>query len=103
MYDKLGTVKLKTEERMEVGVITAPDAPHAEEVKQFLGHKGGNWEWHIQRCVIETLDALETRFYVGKLDGRVITNIMTVEHEGSVSWDTSLRFHNNGEKVQLKV
>jgi hypothetical protein len=28
------------------------------------------------------LDALETRFYVGKLDGHVITNIMTVEHEG---------------------
>ena len=82
MYDKLGEVVLKTEERMEVGVITAPDTPHAEEVKQFLGHKGGNYEWHIQRCVTEVLDALETRFYVGKLDGRVITNIMTVEHEG---------------------
>ena len=82
MYDKLGEVVLKTDERMEVGLITAPDAPHAEEVKQFLGHKGGNWEWHIQRCVTEVLDALETRFYVGKVDGRVITNIMTVEHEG---------------------
>ena len=82
MYDKLGEVSLKTKEQMEVGVITAPDAPHAEEIKQFLGHKGGNWEWHIQRCVIEALDALETRFYVGKVEGRVITNIMTVEHEG---------------------
>lgn len=82
MYDKLGEVVLKTAERMEVGVITAPDAPHAEEVKQFLGHKGGNWEWHIQRCVTEVLDALETRFYVGKVEGHVITNIMTVEHEG---------------------
>ncbi len=82
MYNELGEVVLKTEERMEVGVITAPDAPHAQEVKQFLGHKGGNWEWHIERCVTEALDALETRFYVGKLDGRVITNIMTVEHEG---------------------
>lgn len=82
MYNKLGEVVLKTAERMEVGVITAPDAPHAEEVKQFLGHKGGNWEWHIQRCVTEVLDALETRFYVGKVEGRVITNIMTVEHEG---------------------
>ncbi len=82
MYNKLGEVKLKTEERMEVGIITAPDAPHAEEVKQFLGHKGGYYEWHIVRCVTEVLGALETRFYVGKLDGRVITNIMTVEHEG---------------------
>lgn len=82
MYDKLGEVVLKTEERMEVGVITSPDEHHAEEMKQFLGHKGGNWEWHIERCVTEVLDALETRFYVGKLDGHVITNIMTVEHEG---------------------
>ena len=82
MYDKLGEVVLKSEERMEVGVITAPDAPHAEEVKQFLGHKGGNWEWHIQRCVTGALDALETRFYVGKVEERVITNIMTVEYEG---------------------
>ena len=82
MYDKLGEAVLKTNERMEVGVITAPDERHAEEVKQFLGHKGGNWEWHIERCVTEVLDALETRFYVGKVDGSIITNIMTVEHQG---------------------
>lgn len=82
MYDKLGEAILKTGERMEVGVMTAPDEPHAEEVKQFLGHKPGNYKWHIERCIAEVLDALETRFYVGKLDGNVITNIMTVEHEG---------------------
>ena len=82
MYNKLGDVLLKTGERMEVGVVTAPDTPHAEEVKQFLGHKPGNYKWHIERCVTEVLDALETRFYVGKLDGAVITNIMTVEYEG---------------------
>lgn len=82
MYDKLGEAVLKTGERMEVGVITAPDMPHAEEMKQFLGHKPGNYKWHIERCVTEVLDALETRFYVGKLDGNVITNIMTVEFEG---------------------
>ena len=82
MYNQLGEVVLKTEERMEVGVITAPDESYAEEVKQFLGHKGGSYKWHIERCVTEVLDALETRFYVGKLEGRVITNIMTVEYEG---------------------
>ncbi len=82
MYDKLGNTVLKTGEQMEVGVIHVPDELHAEELKQFLGHKPGNYKWHIERCVTETLDALETRFYVGKLDGKVITNIMTVEHEG---------------------
>ena len=82
MYDKLGEVTLKTGEEMEIGVITAPDELHAEEVKQFLGHKPGNYKWHIERCVTEVLDALETRFYVGKLNGDMITNIMTVEFEG---------------------
>ena len=82
MYNQLGEVVLKTEERMEIGVITAPDESYAEEVKQFLGHKGGSYKWHIERCVTEVLNALETRFYVGKLEGRVITNIMTVEYEG---------------------
>ena len=82
MYNKFGEVELKTGERMEVGVVTAPDTPHAEEMKQFLGHKPGNYKWHIERCVTEVLDALETRFYVGKLNGAVITNIMTVEYQG---------------------
>ena len=82
MYHKLGEAGLKTDEHMEVGVITAPDEPHAAEINQFLGHKPGNYKWHIERCVTETLDALETRFYVGKVDGNIITNIMTVEHQG---------------------
>ncbi|MDE0637249.1 MAG: hypothetical protein OXI43_15545 [Candidatus Poribacteria bacterium] len=82
MYEKLGNTVLKTGEQMEVGVINVPNEPHAEEIKKFLGHKPGNFKWHIERCVTESLDALETRFYVGKIDGNVITNIMTVEHEG---------------------
>lgn len=82
MYKKLGNTALKTGEHMEVGVINVPDEPHAEEIKKFLGHKPGNYKWHIERCVTESLDELETRFYVGKLDGDIITNIMTVEHEG---------------------
>ncbi len=82
MYDTLGSTVLKSGERMEVGIINAPDESHAKEIKQFLVHKPGNFKWHIDRCVVESLDKLETRFYVGKVDGKIITNIMTVEHEG---------------------
>ena len=82
MYEKLGESILKSGECMEVGVIHAPDEPHADEIKEFLGHKPGNYKWHIERCVDERLDDLSTLFYVGKVDGNVITNIMTVEHEG---------------------
>ena len=82
MYEILGEATLKSDEVMEVGVINAPNLPHAEEIKKFLGHKPQFFDWHIERCVNESLDNLETRFYVGKLDGHIITNIMTVEHDG---------------------
>ncbi len=81
MYNKFADVKLRTSETMEVGVIIAPDEPHAEQIKPFLAHKGGGFKWHLERSVIETLDDLETRFYVGKVDGEIITNIMIVEHQ----------------------
>lgn len=80
MYDKLTDITLKTGETMEVGVIIAPDKVHAEQIKPFLAHKGGGFKWHLERSVVETLDDLETRFYVGKVDGEIIANIMIVEH-----------------------
>lgn len=82
MYQKLGQTLLKTGQEMEVGVICAPDESHSDEIMKFLGHKPGIFKWHIERCVKEPLDELETRFYVGKVENRIITNIMTVEHEG---------------------
>ena len=80
MYNKLTDVELKTGEMMEVGVIIAPDEAHAEKVKPFLAHKGGGFKWHLERSVVEPLDALETRFYVGKVDREIIANIMIVEN-----------------------
>ena len=80
MYNKLTDVKLKTGETLEVGVIIAPDETHAEQIKPFLAHKGGGFKWHLERSVVEPLDDLETRFYIGKVDGAIITNIMIVEH-----------------------
>jgi hypothetical protein len=80
MYNQLTEAKLKTGERIEVGVIITPDEEYAEKIKPFLTHKGGGFKWHLGRSVVEPLDALETRFYVGKLNGEIITNIMIVEH-----------------------
>ena len=81
MYNKLADVKLRTDETMEVGVIIAPDEAYAEQIKPFLAHKGGGFKWHLERSVVESLDDLETRFYIGKLDGEIIANIMIVEHQ----------------------
>ena len=37
MYEKFADVELRTGQSMEVGVVFAPDAEYAEEVKKILG------------------------------------------------------------------
>ena len=82
MYEKFADVELRTGQSMEVGVVSAPDAEYAEEVKKFLGHKPETYRWHIDCCVHEVLDLLETRFYIGKVDGHIISNVMITEYDG---------------------
>jgi len=79
VYTPLSEAKLKTGEPIEVGLAQGPDEEHAEQIKPFLAHKGGNWNWHVARSVSEELDGLETRFYLAKLNGEIISNVMTVE------------------------
>ena len=80
MYTKLTEVRLKTGEIMEVGSVLAPDEEFADRVKPFLAHKGGIWNWHIERSLGEQLDELETQYYIGLLGDNIISNIMIVEH-----------------------
>lgn len=82
MYTRIGEASLKNGASMEIGVVIGPDEEHAAEIAPFLGHKGQPWQRHIEGAVARELDDLETRFYVGKVDDAVITNIMTVEHVG---------------------
>jgi hypothetical protein len=82
MYRVLGEKRLNTGETLEIGVVVAPDAEHADQIAPFLSHKPSPYDDHIRRSLRESLDALETCFYVGKLDGTIVTNIMTVEHVG---------------------
>jgi hypothetical protein len=82
MYQNLATVSLKSGESMEVGIIQAPDEQYTGKIESFLEHKGGLWNWHIEECMQKPLDDLETRFYIGQLEGNIVSNIMTVEYQG---------------------
>jgi hypothetical protein len=78
MYTRLGEAGLKTGERMEIGVVECPDPAWADRIVPLLGHKGEPWAHHIEAALHEPLDVLETRFYVGLVDGTAITNVMIV-------------------------
>lgn len=80
MYYKLSDVKLKTGEDMEIGVVIAPDMEYSERISKVLNHKGEPWLSHVNKALSGEIKELETRFYVGKLDGNIVGNIMTVEY-----------------------
>lgn len=63
---------------MEVGVVETPDAEWLSRIVPFLGHKPREYCRHIREALEGPLDALQTRFYVGVVAGRVITEMMTV-------------------------
>jgi hypothetical protein len=83
MYESLGSVALKSGERAEIGLVTAPEPDDPRGVSPLLGHKGGAWTEHIEHALHEALDGLETRFYIASREGRAVANVMTVEYAGA--------------------
>jgi GNAT superfamily N-acetyltransferase len=83
MYTRLGEATLKTDEQIELGVVLGPDADWAERINALLSHKPSEYRYHIGEALLRPLDELETRFYVGHLDGRPITHVMIVGARGA--------------------
>lgn len=80
MYTKLSDVKLKTGEDMQIGIVLAPDMGYVERINDVLHHKGEPWLTHVDKALKGEITGIETRFYIGHLNGHVIANIMTVEY-----------------------
>lgn len=76
MYRQLGEGRLHGGEVLEIGVVEAPDPAWAERVGRFLLHKGGDWNYHIKRALDGPLDDLRTDFYVGLVDGELVSQVM---------------------------
>ena len=83
MYTVLGREALKTGEQMEVGVALTPDEEWRDQIIPFLGHKGAAYSAHIRRSLEGPLDNLQTRHYLGSVEGRVITHVMIVGDRGA--------------------
>lgn len=82
MHRILATETLKTGEVMQIECIAAPDAERQAQILPFLAHKPDAYRAHIEAAFAGTCGELETRFYIGLLDGQTVGNIMTVEASG---------------------
>lgn len=83
MYTRMGEAVLKSCERMEIGVVLGPDPEWLPRVAPFLGHKNADDRAHIERSLEGPLDRLETRFYLGIVDGEIACNVMVVGERGA--------------------
>lgn len=81
MYTPLGSVRLKSGEAVEVGVVSGPDLDWAERVERLLGHKGPIWQWQNAAAVRREL-GIEPRFYLLHRQGEPLANIATFTHRG---------------------
>ena len=82
MNTTLATETLRTNERLTIECVAAPEPGREAQIRPFLGHKPANYRAHIEAALTGQCDALETRFYIGLLDGEMVGNIMTVEAGG---------------------
>src|SRR5690242_18160125 len=82
MRESLGMETLKSGERMEIECVLAPDAEREAQMLPLLGHKPPHYMAHLKGAFADTNDTLETRFYIGVLDGEIVGNIMTAEADG---------------------
>ena len=81
MYEKLASVTLRTGERVELGLIVAPDSEWAERVEALLGHKGGDANWQNSEF-LRSNSGVEAYYYVLHRDGVPFSNVMSAELGG---------------------
>jgi hypothetical protein len=74
---------LKSGEQLEIGVVLGADAEWRPKLVPFLGHKSADYAAHIRQAREGPLDALQTRFYVGSVEGRPINQVMIVGDRGA--------------------
>lgn len=81
MLRHLSKEELKTGEQMECLLLSSPQKGYGEKIVSLLGHKGQPWLWHIDQALTGKIHDLETKFYLGLIDGQPICNITTNEYD----------------------
>ena len=81
MYEKIARVSLKTGEKVDLGLIEAPDPEWADRMEALLGHKGGVWNWQNSE-LLKSDTGVEAYYYVLHRDGTPFSNVMSAELSG---------------------
>jgi hypothetical protein len=82
MHTEIARETLKTGETLSIEIVMPPDEARRPQIEPFLAHKPINYRAHTEAAFAGACDGLETRYYIGLIDGQMVGNIMTVEVGG---------------------
>ena len=80
MWNRLGKTLLKAREVMEICSVKTPDRYYGRKISSFLPCHNELWQWHLNLSVRGKLDELGSRFYLGLVNDKIISNVSTWEY-----------------------
>jgi hypothetical protein len=82
---------------MKVCMVKPPDERYEQGVRSFLSPSKRIWAWHLDLSLRGGLDDLDSRYYLGFLKHRMISNVTTWEHSpiGIVGHLSTVEDHRN--------
>jgi hypothetical protein len=76
----MGMTPLRTGDIIEIHMVEPPDERYEQSVRSFLSPSKKIWMWHLNLSLRGELDELDSRYYLGFLKDRMISNVTTWEH-----------------------
>jgi len=77
MLEKTRGILLRTGEMLDAYSVRAPDDHYERDIRSFLPRYAPMWLWHLHLSLRGQLDELESRFYLGLLKDRIVSNVST--------------------------
>ncbi|MDH7569629.1 MAG: GNAT family N-acetyltransferase [Armatimonadota bacterium] len=82
MEEALGSALLRDGATLVMSLLRTPAPEMAGVLGRFYVHKGERWQYHIDASLRRPMDALQTRFYLGRCGNEVITAVTTITCRG---------------------
>lgn len=79
MVTEMEMVTIKSGEQLQIIRVAGPDAEWKEPIMKTLHHKDEGWLGTIQMTLEQPLEGVQCYYYLGLLDGEIVSNITTTE------------------------
>jgi len=79
LVTEMEMVTIKSGEQLQIIRVAGPDAEWKEPIMKTLHHKDEKWRGTIQMTLEQPLEGVQCYYYLGLLNGEIVSNITTTE------------------------